>query len=173
MLATKESAGLLKAMPDDADSAVIAGWRERMNGAFEAIIGMRLAVHRDLKRLVVVIAAGFTCSHECPPSPICRGCILLKSANGIRFQQRRDEARDRKQLQMRCARLNQFEAMPQILRRLFQRIGCVISWIASPFPWLIWLIWVNRREYVWQPAAPHWWVDRRIERHLHRWLTQQ
>ena len=64
MLATKESAGLLKAMPDDADSAVIAGWRERMNGAFEAIIGMRLAVHRDLKRLVVVIAAGFTCSHD-------------------------------------------------------------------------------------------------------------
>src|SRR5437588_12770540 len=64
MLATKKRAGLLEAMPDDADSAVIAGWRERMNGAFEAIIGMRLAVHRDLKRLVVVIAAGFTCSHD-------------------------------------------------------------------------------------------------------------
>src|SRR6266545_2314713 len=88
MLATKESAGLLQAMPDDSDSAMIAGWRERMNGAFEAIIGMRLAAHRDLKRLVVVIAAGFTCSHECPPSPICCRCIL-KSANGIRFQQRR------------------------------------------------------------------------------------
>src|SRR6266478_3340235 len=87
MLATKESAGLLQAMPDDADSTVIAGWRERMNGAFEAIIGMRLAVHRDLKRLVVVISAGFACSHECSPSPICRRCIL-KSANGIRFQQR-------------------------------------------------------------------------------------
>ena len=82
MLATKESAGLLEAMPNDADSAVIAGWRERMNGAFEAIIGMRLAVHRDLKRLVVVIAAGFTCSHECPPSPICRGCILKQMASG-------------------------------------------------------------------------------------------
>ncbi len=64
MLATKESAGLLKAMPDDADSAMIASWCERMNGAFEAIKGMRLAAHRDLKRLVVVIAAGFTCSHD-------------------------------------------------------------------------------------------------------------
>ena len=50
-------------MPDDANSAMIAGWCERMDGAFEAIKGMRLAAHRDLKRLVVVVAAGFTRSH--------------------------------------------------------------------------------------------------------------
>jgi hypothetical protein len=64
MLATKKCAGLLEAMPDDADSAMIAGWCERMNGAFEAIKGMCLAVHRDLKGFVVVVAAGFTCRHD-------------------------------------------------------------------------------------------------------------
>ena len=64
MLATKKRAGLLEAMPHDADSAMIAGWCERMNGAFEAIKGMRLAAHRDLKGFVVVVAAGFTCSHD-------------------------------------------------------------------------------------------------------------
>jgi hypothetical protein len=51
-------------MADDADSTMIAGWCERMIGAFEAIKGMRLAAHRDLKDFVVVIAAGFTCSHD-------------------------------------------------------------------------------------------------------------
>ena len=64
MLATVKCAALLQAMPDDADSAMIAGWCERMNGAFEAVKGMRLAAHRHLKCLVVVIAAGFTCSHD-------------------------------------------------------------------------------------------------------------
>jgi hypothetical protein len=82
MLATKQCAGLLEAMPDDADSAMIAGWRERMNGAFEAIKGMRLAVHRVLRGFVVVIAAGFTCSHD-----VHLRRNILKSANGVRFQQ--------------------------------------------------------------------------------------
>jgi hypothetical protein len=64
MLATVKCAALLQAMPDNANSTMSAGWCERMNGAFEAVEGMRLAAHRDLKRLVVVIAAGFTCSHD-------------------------------------------------------------------------------------------------------------
>jgi hypothetical protein len=68
MLATKKGTRLLQAVPDDADSAMIAGRCERMNGALEAIEGMRLAVHRDLKGLVIVIAAGFTCSHDVRPS---------------------------------------------------------------------------------------------------------
>jgi hypothetical protein len=85
MLATKKGTRLLQAVPDDADSAMIAGRCERMNGALEAIEGMRLAVHRDLKGLVVVIAAGFTCSHDVRLR-LCRRCIL-KSANGIRFRQ--------------------------------------------------------------------------------------
>ena len=88
MLATKECAGLLEAMPHDADSAMIAGWCERMNGAFEAIKGMRLAAHRDLKGFVVVVAAGFTCSHDVAFADMPQ-MLILKSANGIRFQQQR------------------------------------------------------------------------------------
>jgi hypothetical protein len=67
MLATIKCAPLLQAVSDDANSAMIAGRCERMNGAFEAIKSMRLAAHGDLKRLVVVVAAGFTCSHDGPP----------------------------------------------------------------------------------------------------------
>jgi hypothetical protein len=67
MLATIKCAPLLQAVSDDANSAMIAGWCERMNGAFEAIKSMRLAAHGDLKRFVVVVAAGFTCSHDGPP----------------------------------------------------------------------------------------------------------
>jgi len=58
---------------DDADTAMIAGRRERVNGAFEAVERMRLAVHRDLKRLVVVIAASFARSHNVTFLLICRG----------------------------------------------------------------------------------------------------
>lgn len=36
---------------------MIAGRCERMNGVFEAIKGMRLAVHRDLKDLVAMMSA--------------------------------------------------------------------------------------------------------------------
>src|SRR6266446_2611762 len=88
MLATIKAARLLHAVPDDPDSAVIAGRCERMNGALEAVVGMRLAVHRDLKGLVVVVAAGFTCSHDVAFADMPQ-MLILKSANGIRFQQQR------------------------------------------------------------------------------------
>jgi hypothetical protein len=64
MIATEKSTRLLQSVPDDADTAMSAGRRERMNGALETIEGVRPAVHRDLKRLVIVIAAGFTGSHD-------------------------------------------------------------------------------------------------------------
>ena len=88
MLATIKAARLLHAVPHDPDSAVIAGRCERMNGALEAVVGMRLAVHRDLKGLVVVVAAGFTCSHDVAFADMPQ-MLILKSANGIRFQQQR------------------------------------------------------------------------------------
>ena len=43
---------------------MIAGRRECVNGAFEAVERVRLAAHRDLKRLVVVVAAGFALTHD-------------------------------------------------------------------------------------------------------------
>ena len=51
-------------MADDADAAVIAGRRERVDGAFEAVKRMRLAILHDLKRLVVVVAASFALGHD-------------------------------------------------------------------------------------------------------------
>ncbi|MCK1713077.1 MULTISPECIES: hypothetical protein [unclassified Bradyrhizobium] len=69
MLATEKGTRLLQAVSDDTDSTMIAGRRERVNGAFEAIERMRFAVHRDLKGLVIIIAAGFTCRHDLSPSP--------------------------------------------------------------------------------------------------------
>ena len=64
MLAAITGAGLLQSVPDDADAAMIAGRRERMNGTLETIERMRLAIHCDLKGLVIVVAARFTCSHD-------------------------------------------------------------------------------------------------------------
>jgi hypothetical protein len=63
MLATKESTCLLQTMSDDPDSAMTTGWCEHVDGAFETIEGMRVSVHRDLKSLVILIAAGFTGCH--------------------------------------------------------------------------------------------------------------
>ena len=64
MLAAEKGARLLQAVPDDASAAMIAGRRERVYGAFEAVERMRFAVHRDLKGLVVVVAASFARSHD-------------------------------------------------------------------------------------------------------------
>src|SRR5258707_15806985 len=63
VLAAVKRTRLLQAVPDDARSAMIAGRRERVDGAFEAVERMRLPVHGDLKRLVVVVTAGFAGSH--------------------------------------------------------------------------------------------------------------
>jgi hypothetical protein len=73
MIAAEKGARLLQAMPEDAGAAMIAGWRKRVDGAFEAVERMRLAVHRDLKRLVVVVAASFARSHTSPFLLMCCG----------------------------------------------------------------------------------------------------
>jgi hypothetical protein len=63
MLTAEERAVLLEPVADDADAAILAGRRQRMDRAFEAVEGMGGAVHAHLERLVVVVAAGFTSGH--------------------------------------------------------------------------------------------------------------
>src|SRR5262249_28038094 len=64
MLAAEECAVLLEAVPDDADAAVLAGRRQRMDRALEAVEGVGGAVHGHLKRLVVVVSTSFTSGHD-------------------------------------------------------------------------------------------------------------
>jgi hypothetical protein len=47
----------------NARSTVLACRRQGVNCALETIERVRFAVHHNLKRLVVVIAAGFACRH--------------------------------------------------------------------------------------------------------------
>src|SRR5215471_9070794 len=64
MFAAEEGAVLLEAVPDDADATVLAGRRQRMDRALEAVEGVGGAVHGHLKRLVVVVSTGFTSGHD-------------------------------------------------------------------------------------------------------------
>src|SRR5215472_8312252 len=64
MLAAEEGAVLLQAVTDDADAAVLAGRRQRMDRAFEAVEGVGGTVHAHLKCLVVVVSTGFTSGHD-------------------------------------------------------------------------------------------------------------
>src|SRR5262249_35637137 len=63
VLTAEERAVLLQPVPDDMDAAVLAGRCQRVDRAFEAVEGVRRAVHAHLKRLVVIVAAGFTSRH--------------------------------------------------------------------------------------------------------------
>src|ERR1700754_3385289 len=63
MLAAEEGAVLFEAVTDDADAAVLAGWRQRVDRAFEAVEGVGGAVHAHLKRLVVLVSARFASGH--------------------------------------------------------------------------------------------------------------
>src|SRR5262249_53694903 len=63
MLAAKEGAVLFESVADDADAAVLAGRRQRMDRALEAVEGVGGTVHAHLKRLVVVVSTGFTSGH--------------------------------------------------------------------------------------------------------------
>ena len=64
MRAAEHAAVLFETVPDDPHAAMRAGGCERMNRAFEGIERVRTAVFDDLKCLVVIIAAGFTGSHD-------------------------------------------------------------------------------------------------------------
>ena len=64
MVAAEECAFLFEPMTDDMDSAISTGGSERMDRALKAIEGVGRAVHAYLKRLVVVISAGFADRHD-------------------------------------------------------------------------------------------------------------
>jgi hypothetical protein len=54
-------------MADYLASAVRTLRRHGLNGALKAIKNMRLACRRNLKRLIIVIATGFTACHRLVP----------------------------------------------------------------------------------------------------------
>src|SRR4029453_12518753 len=66
VLAAEEGAVLLEPVADDADAAVLAGRRQRVDRAFETVEGVGGTVHADLKCLVVVVSAGFASGHDNP-----------------------------------------------------------------------------------------------------------
>src|SRR5918999_6190497 len=53
----------LDAVPDDLAAAVVAGRRDRMDGALEAVEHVGLAAASDLHRLVVLVAAHLALRH--------------------------------------------------------------------------------------------------------------
>jgi hypothetical protein len=57
MLAAEECAVLFQPVADDADAAVLARRRQRVDRAFETVEGVGGAVHAHLERLVVIVAA--------------------------------------------------------------------------------------------------------------------
>src|SRR5271165_2266072 len=63
MITTEEDAFLLQPVTDNMNAAIVAGRSQRMDRALEAVEGVGRAVHAHLKRLVVVIAAGFASGH--------------------------------------------------------------------------------------------------------------
>src|SRR5262249_24465380 len=81
MLAAKEGTVLLEPVADDADAAVLAGRRQRVDRAFEAVEGVGGTVHADLKCLVVVVSAGFASGHDNPRRGC--GCGGLRSYPGL------------------------------------------------------------------------------------------
>jgi hypothetical protein len=64
VVTTEEFAVGLKPVSHDPDAAVRARRRQRMDRAFETVECMGLTAFDDLKGLVVVVAASFTCSHD-------------------------------------------------------------------------------------------------------------
>src|SRR5581483_9519835 len=63
----EERAIRLHAMTDDPTSAVVAGGRERVDRALEAVEHVPLALGDDLNRLVVVVPAHLAFGHDCSP----------------------------------------------------------------------------------------------------------
>ena len=65
--ATENLSIRFNAVSDDPAMAMRANWRERVNRAFEAVERVRHTVHDHLKRLVVVVSAGFAFGHDLLP----------------------------------------------------------------------------------------------------------
>src|SRR5437764_13447381 len=64
MLAAEEGALLLEPAAENADAALVAGRCQRVNGAFETVVGMGDPAHAQLERLIVIVPAGFTSDHD-------------------------------------------------------------------------------------------------------------
>jgi hypothetical protein len=64
MITTEESPILLKAVADNSDTTCRTNGCERMDRAFEAIVGMSLSVFGDLECFVVIVSAGLTFGHS-------------------------------------------------------------------------------------------------------------
>ncbi len=64
MFAAEERAFLLKTVTNDTDAAMRTRWRQGMDGAFEAIERMSLAVLDYLKGLVVIIPTRLAYCHD-------------------------------------------------------------------------------------------------------------
>ena len=64
MVAAEKCAVLFHAMADNPDAAIRTGRRQRMDRAFEAVIGVIDTIHRHLNSLIVIIAAGFAGRHR-------------------------------------------------------------------------------------------------------------
>ena len=75
MVTTKELPILLKTVADNSDTACRTGWSQRMNRAFETVIGVGLPVPGHLESLIVIVATSFALGH-CVPIP-----SLLNSSN--------------------------------------------------------------------------------------------
>src|SRR5690242_19488383 len=63
VIAAEERAAFLEAVAEDAAAAVLAARRQRLDRTLEAVERVRPSIHRHLKRLVVVVAAGFAGRH--------------------------------------------------------------------------------------------------------------
>ena len=69
MLAAEESARFFEPVTDNADAAMRASRRQRVDRAFEAVEDMGPTVVHYLKSLVVVVPSGFAdCHNTTPPS---------------------------------------------------------------------------------------------------------
>jgi hypothetical protein len=62
--AAEDIAFVLHAVPDDHAAAVNAPRSQGVNGALEAIEGVRLSVHFDRESLVVFVSANVAASHD-------------------------------------------------------------------------------------------------------------
>ena len=86
MLAAEEGALPLEAVTDNADAAVRAGGRQRMDRAFEAVVGVSFAAQNHLKRLVVIVPAGFADCHDATTSLVAALPIAQTAAESrVRF----------------------------------------------------------------------------------------
>src|SRR6188768_2854291 len=85
MVAAEHAAVRFQPVADDAHLAMLAGGRELVDRALEAVEGVALAALRDLECLVVVVTAGITLGHGYLHSqrPFTPPCVRAASRPGL------------------------------------------------------------------------------------------